>query len=181
MTMLKEHLARFYQLAVMHREQHGCGGVPYEYGEMLSVFVAISGSKKILEVGTGIGYSTACLASGNEAAEIETIDQDELHLNLAKEQWELLGISESIKGLKGKAEDILPTLSNPYDFIFFDGYTPSMKFLIQFERLLTVGGVLITANLYLQDPSGGKYLSALRDEKKWRTGTFGDTAVSVRR
>ena len=67
-----------------------------------------------------------------------------------------------------------------YDFIFFDAYTPQMKMLLEFERLLKSGGVLVTANLFLRDPMGGKYLEKLNDENEWITGVFADTAISTK-
>ncbi len=55
-----------------------------------------------------------------------------------------------------------------------------MKFLSEFERLLPIGGLLITANMFLRDKTGGKYMRALQKTKHWQTAVFSDTAVSVK-
>src|SRR6185503_7966371 len=114
--------------------------------------------KRILEVGAGIGYSAFCLAGGYEGAVVDTIDQNAEHLSLAKETWEELGLSDRIHAFEGKAEGILPTLENQYDFIFYDGYVPQKKILLEFNKLLKNGGLLVTANLFLNDAQGGNYL-----------------------
>lgn len=64
---------------------------------------------------------------------------------------------------------------------FFEyNYVPQMKLLLQFERLLKARRLLITANLFLRDSKGGTYLKSLKNEKKWVTGVFADTAISTK-
>lgn len=170
----------FYQEAQEHRQNHACAGVPYEHGDILTALVAATHAQRILEVGTGIGYSAMCLAYGNEKAIIHTVDKDEFHIALAREAWKRFGIEDRIIVYEGKAEAILPTLEEPYDLIFYDGYVPQNKLLINFGYLLRKGGLLVTANLFLHDPLGGGYVRKLHDEKKWHTGIFADTALSVK-
>jgi predicted O-methyltransferase YrrM len=166
--------------ALIHRQEHRCGGYPYLHASVLSALVHANNAKQVLELGTGIGYTAGFIATFNPDIHIYTIDQDETHLNLAKMYWEKLQITNQITTYMGKAEGILPTLEGPYDFIFFDGYAPSVKFLTEFSRLLKKGGVLMTANLFVKDPKGGKYLRALNRTRWWHTGVFEDTAVSVK-
>lgn len=178
--MLQQTLFDFFKVAQQHRKEHGCAAVPYENGDTLTAFVAATSSKKILEVGTGIGYSAFCLAEGHKDAVIDTIDKDIKHLSIAKDMWEELGVLSRIHALEGKAEGILPNLQPGYDMIFYDGYVPQNKIYNQFEKLLKKGGVLVTANLFLNDSLGGNYLRKLKNERKWTTGVFADTAVSVK-
>lgn len=173
-------LPTVFETCQKHRQEHQCGGYPYEYGDVLSSLVAATKPQKILEVGTGLGYTAVCMMSGFGQAFIDTIDQDAEHSLLAKRQWQAAGIEKQITQHIDKAEAVLPTLSGPYDFIFFDAYAPSMKFMIQYERLLKKGGVLMTANLFVKDESGGKYVRELKRKWKWRSGFFADTAISVK-
>jgi predicted O-methyltransferase YrrM len=144
------------------------------------MLVNVSKSKQILELGTGLGYTAAFMSLHNEDIHIETIDRDEGHMGLARENWQELGVSDRIMDHLEKAEVILPTLTRQYDLIFFDGHVPSMKFLIQFERLLKKDGLLITANMFLRDKTGGKYMRALQKNNKWQIGVFADTAVALK-
>ncbi len=178
--MYTDQLSAIFDDAQSHREEHRCGGYPYQHGDVLTALVAATNSQNILELGTGLGYTAACLALGNSASTIHTIDQDQSHLDTAQNNWKSLNLQERIKVYHGKAEAILPELTDEFDMVFFDGYAPSLKFLIHFERLLKKRGLLVTANLFVKDPLGGRYVRALKDNKKWQSGFFADTAVSVK-
>lgn len=178
--MNQKVLASFYEEALLHQKEHACTGVPYEQGEVLSTLITAVNAVQILEIGTGIGYTTACLMFGNRAAHVETIDQDTLHIEIAKKKWRELEIAHAITAYTGKAEAILPELHDTFDVIFFDANVPQKKFITQFERLLRNGGMLLTANLFLRDDKGGKYLLELQNNKKWKTSVFADTALSVK-
>lgn len=164
-----------------HQKEHACGGHPYQHADMLRLFVSLTKPKRVLELGTGLGYSAICLAQGSDVTYVDTIDRDALHLDLAQKNWEDFDFNDRINPLFGKAEEVLPRLKPEYDLIFFDGYTPSMKFLLQFERLLKKDGLLITANMFLRDKTGGKYMRSLHKTNRWTTAVFADTAVSVKR
>ncbi|HRN95851.1 MAG TPA: class I SAM-dependent methyltransferase [Candidatus Levybacteria bacterium] len=179
--MKHKDLQTVFDASAIHRAEHTCGGYPYEYGSVLTALVAATKSQRILEFGTGLGYTAICLALGNDLAKIDTIDQDLSHIRIAQNNWKDFEVTERITAHHGKAEAILPTLQGSYDFIFFDGYAPSLKFLTPFDRLLKIGGTLVTANLFVKDPKGGKYLRALNRYIKWHTGTFADTAISVKK
>ncbi len=172
-------LDNLYQSSLEHRKTHSCGAVPYQNGMLLMDVVASANAKKILEIGSGVGFSTVCLALGNEEATVETIDKDPIHLALAKENCEKFDLEERVIFLETKAEEILPKLTGHYDLIFYDGFTPQKKFVAEFERLLRKGGILLSTNLFLSDPLGGGYLKLLQDSK-WNTKVTGDTAISVK-
>lgn len=172
------NLASLYSESIEHKQKHGCGGIPYDHADLLGFFIAVIKPKSILEVGTALGYTAACMALANPYTQIDTIDQDDSHLIIAKKKWEELHINNRINALYGKAEGILRELDKEYDVIFFDGYVPQTKMLVEFERLLKREGILITANLFLRDKTGGKYLRRLSKTDKWQTIVFSDTAIS---
>lgn len=179
--MKQANLQTIFDESAQHRAEHKCGGYPYEYGHILTALVAATNAKRILEFGTGLGYTALCLALGNDEAQVDTIERDEGHLEIAQNNWELFDLTDRITPHFGKAEVIIPALEEQYDLIFFDGYAPSLKFLVHYDRLLKINGTLVTANLFVKDPKGGKYLRALHRYKKWHTGVFADTAISVKR
>jgi len=178
--MNNDNLKKIFEMSTEHRKKHECGGYPYEHADVLAVLLKVMSAKKILELGTGLGYTAAIMAGSSEDIHIETIDRDREHLRVANENWQDMGVSDKITGYLEKAEVILPTLSGPYDLIFFDGHVPSLKFLLQFERLLRKGGLLVTANMFLRDVTGGKYMRALQNAKKWQVGIFADTTVALK-
>ncbi len=178
--MTGDTLSEYFEKAKQHQRLHRCGGVPYEHGEILATLVAATGAKKLLEVGTGIGYSTVCLLNGNDSAVITTIDKDQGHMALAREFWEKFGVSHRVISYEEKAESVFEQLTDNFDLIFYDGFIPQNKLLISFNRILKKRGMLVTANLFLNDPNGGRYLRTLQDTSQWITGVFEDTALSVK-
>ncbi len=174
---MDEILENVYQSALEHRRIHGCGAVPYQDGKFLTGFVSSANAKKILEIGTGVGYSTVCLALGNSDAQIDTVDKDPSHISLAKQNIEKFGLNVTF--YETKAEEILPKLNGPYDLIFYDGFVPQKRFVAEFERLLKKSGILLSTNLFLSVPTGGGYLKLLQ-ENSWKTEVQGDTAISIK-
>lgn len=175
-------LNKLYIKALEHRDIHDCGAVPFQKGDLLVKLAA--NAKRVLEIGTGVGFSTICLSLGNKAV-VETIDKDAIHIMFAKENCEEAGVRDRVIFYQAKAEDIFPKLKAGYDLIFYDGHVPQRKFVDQFERLLKKGGVALTANLFLSVPSGGKYLKNLNNlsntkSNKWNTKIIEDNALSVK-
>lgn len=179
---MNKTLKDLYQSCLLHREIHDCGAVPFQDEDLLVKLAA--NAKRILEIGTGVGFSTVCLSLGNKAI-VETIDKDAIHIMFARENCEKVGVGKRVIFYQAKAEDIFPKLKAGYDLIFYDGHVPQRKFVEQFERLLKKGGIALTANLFLSVSSGGKYLKNLNNlsntkSKKWETKVMDDNAVSIK-
>ncbi|NGX39273.1 MAG: putative O-methyltransferase [Chlamydiae bacterium] len=99
--------------------------VPECVGRMLSFFARITGAKQVLEIGTLGGYSTLWLASGLvPEGKIVTIESEESHAAIARENFSRAGESERIEVHVGLAIDQLQTLiqrgAGPFDLIFID-------------------------------------------------------------
>jgi predicted O-methyltransferase YrrM len=179
-TALNSNQQKYFAQAKLHQKDHHCGAYPYEDVAYLIDIIKSLKLNKILEVGTGIGFTAFCMTDISKDILVDTIDQDAEHLQIAKNMWTEFGVVQQIRSLSDKAEVILPTLSPPYDLIFFDAYAPQMKFYQHFVRLLKQGGILYSANLYLKDPTGGRYLKNLMNTYRWETKLFADTAISIK-
>lgn len=177
------NISEFYELAIKHQKEHfeDCGAVPYAHGDVLTSLVAATHAQTILEVGTGIGYSTVCLALGNPNSQIHTIDKNPLHIELAHKYFSDFGIEKQITTYTDTAENTLPTFSQKFDLIFYDGFVPQIKFVEQFYELLNDGCLLISTNIFMADKKGGKYVKLLQDTSKWQTGIMDDTAFSAKK
>ena len=107
---------------------------------------------RILEIGTAVGYSSLLMCRVMpENCRITTIEKYEKRIPIAKRNFERAGKEPCITLLEGDAEEILGTLSGPYDFIFMDAAKGQyMHWLPQILRLLPSGGVLLSDNV-LQD------------------------------
>jgi len=165
-----------------HRATHqGCGAYPYGNGALLGALAAAVNARRILELGTALGYTALWLAHGAPEAVIDTIDRDGDHVALAREQVAAHAMTGHIVVHQGEFAQVLARLDPGYDLAFFDGFTPTRPLLKEFRRLLRTRGLLISANL----THGGSdaYLSALQDRKSWLTAFIDEereTALSIK-
>lgn len=77
--------------------------------------------KRILEVGTAVGYSALLLAERLPLAEIDTIEIDALRNERAVSVMQAAGFEKRVRCHLGDAGEVLPTLTELYDFIYLDG------------------------------------------------------------
>jgi predicted O-methyltransferase YrrM len=88
--------------------------------------------KRILEIGTAVGYSASCFAkASNEECIIDTIELDEERAKQAIENINNIGFGSRINVIVGNVVDILPTINNSYDIIFIDANKGKYPFFLQ--------------------------------------------------
>ncbi|MEF9938640.1 MAG: O-methyltransferase [Clostridium sp.] len=123
-----------------------------ETSALLKTLVAAKQPKRILEVGTAVGYSALLMARVMpKDGHITTIEKYEKRIPTALENFKKAGMESCITLLPGDAEEILKTLSEPYDFIFMDAAKGQyIHWLPIIMSLLSPGGMLISDNV-LQD------------------------------
>ena len=127
-------------------------GVPIIRREMQSfikTLLAMKKPKRILEVGTAIGFSTLLMCEyGPSDLKITTIENYEKRIPIAKENFKKAGREEQITLLEGDAGEILKTLSGTYDFIFMDAAKGQyINWLPDILRLMEKGSVLVSDNV----------------------------------
>jgi predicted O-methyltransferase YrrM len=165
-----------------HRDRHGCSAYPYDNGPLLAALAAAANARRILELGTALGYTALSFASGARDATIDTIERDPEHVRLARENIAGASMDHRITVHEGDFAAILPTLDPGYDVAFFDGQTPSPALHKTLRGLLRTGGTLITANLN-HGGTADAVRKALFDGKSWRSALLdeeGETAISVK-
>ncbi len=118
----------------------------------LKVLLAIHAPKRILEVGTAVGFSAILMAQNSDPdCHITTIENYEKRIPQARANFEAAGLKERITLLEGDALERMRGLSGPYDLIFMDAAKGQyIHFLPEALRLLRAGGVLVSDNV-LQD------------------------------
>ncbi len=123
-----------------------------EMQSFLKTLLMILKPMRVLEVGTAVGFSAILMSELIPAdGRITTIENYEKRIPLAKDNFRRAGKEEVITLLEGDALDILPTLTEEYDFIFMDAAKGQyIHFLPQVLRLLKRGGVLLSDNV-MQD------------------------------
>lgn len=123
-----------------------------EVQNLLRVLLPLKNPKRILEVGTAIGFSALFMCQhAPETCHITTIEKYEKRIPIAKENFKKAGRESQITLLEGDATEILCKLNEPFDLIFMDAAKGQyIHFLPEVLRLLEPGGVLLSDNV-LQD------------------------------
>lgn len=113
----------------------------------LEVIIKIANAKKILEVGSAIGYS-AIRMSNAAGGEVTTIELSKEMAALAEENIKKAGLSDKITLIRGDAREVLPQIEGEYDLIFVDAAKGQYaEFFEQSRRLLKVGGIMVSDNV----------------------------------
>ena len=165
-----------------HRARHGCGAYPYDDGPLLSALAAAIQARRIVELGTALGYTALSFAHGARESTVDTIERDPDHVRLAREMIAAASLDHRITVHEGDFGAVLPTLDPGYDLAFFDGHTPAPSLHTAVRNLLRTGGTLITANLN-HGGTADTVAKSLFDGKSWRSAYIGDdgeTAISVK-
>lgn len=165
-----------------HRARHGCDTYPYDNGPLLSVLAAAAPARRIVELGTALGYTALSFAYGAPDSTVDTIERDPEHVRLARDNIAAAALDHRITVHEGDFAKVLPTLDPGYDLAFFDGHTPVPALHTALRNLLRTGGMLITANLN-HGGTADAVFKALFDGKSWRSALAdekGETAISVK-
>ena len=118
-------------------------------GRLLAILSQMLHPRRILEIGTYMGYSALCLAEGlTDDGKIFTLDiQPETHL-VAKSFWARSSLNDKIEGRLGDALEIIPTLNETFDLVFIDADKPNYAnyYDLVFPKLRN-GGIVIADNV----------------------------------
>lgn len=114
--------------------------------EFLTNFILENDVKKILEIGTAIGYSAIKMALADENIMITTIERDEIRYQEALNNISKFHLENRIHVI---FEDALDTIVNDtYDLIFIDAAkSQNIRFFEKFEKNLGANGYIVTDNL----------------------------------
>lgn len=118
----------------------------------LRTLLTMNRPKKILEVGTAIGFSAILMGefTDNDCT-ITTIENYDKRIPIARENIKRVGMEDRITLIEGDAQDVLKEIDDTFDFVFMDAAKGQyINFLPDIERLTESGSVIVTDNV-LQD------------------------------
>ncbi len=114
--------------------------------------------RKILEIGTAVGYSASQFVRFAPDAMVDTIELDEIRAKEARENVKKIGIQSQVTILVGNAVEILPTLQGEYDMIFIDANKGKYPiFLKEGIRLVKHNGLILADNILYKGYVMGNY------------------------
>ena len=130
--------------------------------------------KKILEIGTAVGYSAMCFSEFlSEGGNIDTIERDEERIKEAKINFNNVGVEEKINIYEGDAVEILPTLNEKYDMVFIDAAKGKYPFFLKESlRMINENGIIFADNILykgyvMSDYNKHKQRTAVRNLREY--------------
>lgn len=168
--MNKEELEKIKQKAL---EKH----IPIIMDDTLEVIekqLKSNQPKRILEIGTAVGYSAMCFSEFlAEGGKIDTIERDEERIKEAKINIKKVGVEEKIDIYEGDAVEILPTLNEKYDMVFIDAAKGKYPFFLQQAlRMINKNGIIFADNILykgyvMSDYNKHKQRTAVRNLREY--------------
>lgn len=117
-----------------------------DVARLLQILLAVKDARRVLEVGTSIGYSTVAMAKTvrERGGRVVTVECDERVARQAQANFERLGVADCVDLRIGDARHVVPSLSGGFDLVFMDVdkrlYAPLLKDCV---RLLRPGGLFV--------------------------------------
>ncbi|KXZ39666.1 Predicted O-methyltransferase YrrM [Alkalithermobacter thermoalcaliphilus JW-YL-7 = DSM 7308] len=148
---IKQTVNTGFDLSCMEKyaKEHNVPIIQKEVASFLKVLLKIHKPKRILEVGTAIGYSSILFAlSLDKECQIITVERNEEMIKKATENIKKFGLQDNITIIDGDAKEKLKEIDGNFDMIFLDAAKGQYKifFDIVIDKL-DVGGLLISDNV----------------------------------
>ncbi len=118
-------------------------------GRLLAMLSKMLHPRRILEIGTYMGYSALCLAEGlAEDGKLITLDINAETNEIAKEFWARTPLYSKIEAYLGHAVEVIPMLNETFDLVFIDAdkQNYSNYYDLVFPHL-RIGGIILADNV----------------------------------
>ncbi len=159
-----------------------------QVGRLLVVLARLVNARRVLEIGTCIGYSTAWLATAvGKNGRVFSLELDPERARIARKNLESVGVSKRVRVVVGDAKKTMRSLAGRFDLIFNDGDKRMYPAIARAaERLLVPGGLLVSDNALwggqVAARGGDADTRAIRthDERLMRSRAFDSIILPVR-
>lgn len=142
--------------------------------EVIEKYLQEKKPKRILEIGTAVGYSAICFTEFLEKdGVIDTIERDTERVVEAKENIVKAEVEEKINIYEGDAVEILPTLNEKYDAVFIDAAKGKYPFFLKEAlRMIKPNGIIFADNILykgyvMSDYNKHKQRTAVRNLREY--------------
>jgi len=133
----------------LYNEPNGMWNVTPEDGRLLRVLAETMGAKRVVEVGTCIGYSGIwfCLALRTAGGTLITHEIDDYRASLARENFKRAGVDKIVTIVEGDAHKTIANLKGPIDILFLDAdKTGYFDYIDKLLPLVRPGGLILAHN-----------------------------------
>jgi predicted O-methyltransferase YrrM len=152
-------------------------------GQVLIKIIHDSKPKRILEIGTLIGYSAILMAKELDAdACLTTVEIHAREAKLARENIERAKVRPTIDVIVGDAIKVIPKLTGKFDMVFIDAAKEEyFDYLRLVEKKLHKGSVVVADNAGIFADQMKEYLDYVRTSGKYASKymPFGEDGVEM--
>lgn len=139
----------FLDRVYLRSKADGVPAIAPEAASLLRVLARLVFARRVLEIGTGYGYSALALASGMDVqGSLFTIEFKPARAEVAREHITQAGLADRVNVMIGDARRLVHKVAGPFDLILVD--SDKQLFEALHDRtvaLLRPGGVLVTDNI----------------------------------
>ena len=141
-------------------------------GKLLFLLMRLIGAKKVVEVGTLVGYSAIHMARAlADGGTLWSVEYEQKHAEIARANIERAKLADRITVLVGAGVDVLPTLvqHGPFDAVFIDADKANYdRYGVWAVDNLRRGGLVLGDNAYLfgellEDTDRGRAMRAFHE------------------
>lgn len=140
-----------------------------EKGRILEEIIREVKPKRVLEVGTLIGYSAVLIGKELDTdARLITIEIHSDEAKIARENIKKAHIPPKVEVIVGNANDVLRKQSGKFDVVFIDAEkTEYLAYLCLIEKRLRKGSVVVADNAGIFADQMKEYLEYVRSSRKY--------------
>lgn len=141
--------------------------------ELILNYIRMKKPKRILEIGTAVGYSALCFATVDPNVQITTLELREDMYEIANANIKRFGFDNRIQVILGDARESLKELVNryekdeiePFDMIFIDAAKGQYQvFWDECIKMISIDAIIISDNvLYKAITASKEFLSTRRN------------------
>lgn len=120
-----------------------------DVASLLNILIKSSNTKKILEIGTAIGYSSIFMTkSAGSDSHVLSVEKNPNMAEIALTNIRKAGYQDNIKVMQGDASEVLNNIDDIYDMIFIDAAKGQyFDFFNNSINKLKVGGLFVCDNV----------------------------------
>ncbi len=132
-----------------HAAEHRVPIADREVARFLEITARACGARRVLEIGMAIGYTVIHIARALPPdGLLVTIEPSDEMIARSEDYLRRAGLRERVRIEKGKALEVLPTLSETFDLVFLDALKEEYADYLELSLpLLRVGGLVVCDNL----------------------------------
>ena len=171
-----------------------------ECEEFYNFLINTTKPKKILELGTAIGYSAISFSMNESVERLVTVEINEDMVKIAKENIKKSGLEDKMEIVHSDAYEYLVESSDTFDFIFIDAAKGQYeKYFDEAIKLLNRDGIIVCDNVLFRGMIANqelvkrrkitivkrlrKFLKDIKDDDRFYSSIvpIGDGALLIRR